>query len=118
MYTARNNKLVTVIERGLQSARGENLQAVREDLAEWINSLLGTSLDDVSLMSVCLFALPTHGFKDLATGVILCDLATLIEETGQHPTDEQRVSSQVTPSYFLPLCCRHTLAMGDLCGGV
>lgn len=33
--------------------------------------------------------------QDLATGVVLCDLATLIEETAQHPTDEQRLSSQV-----------------------
>ena len=35
-----------------QEKYNEKLQAIREDLAEWINSLLGTSLDESTLMHV------------------------------------------------------------------
>jgi hypothetical protein len=31
----------------------ERLEAIREDLAEWINSLLDTTLDERTLLNVC-----------------------------------------------------------------
>jgi hypothetical protein len=41
----------------IRKEKYENFQAIREDLAEWINSLLGTSLDERSLLNVSQFQL-------------------------------------------------------------